>query len=160
MLTKEINLNAVLPRRMVARQPWMKPWHPALLSRQRLLCILDSGNECLLHCPQEEHSPLSLHLNCSSLIIFITWCILVFQVFLILRIFCCMVFGLALISDLILVAWKAWALNYMWLFHLKQTHVLTTKALAMINHNLKIVFQLINYCQILVCINSLVLTLS
>lgn len=136
MLTREINLSTALLR-MVAKQPWVKAWHPALsFSRQRLLCILDSGNECLLHCPQEEHSPLSLHLNCSSLIIFITWCILVFQVYLILRIFCFMVYGLAWMSDNVLVALQAWALNYMWLFHLKRNHVLTTKALAMISHYL------------------------
>lgn len=164
MLTKEINLCPALPRRMVARQPWVKAWHPAhSLSRLRLLCILDSGNECLLHCPQEEHSPLSLHLNCSSLIIFITWCILVFQVYLILRIFCLKLCGLALMSDLALVALQAWALNYIWLSHLKQSHALTTKALAMISHNLdflKILFQLINYLLSNICSNSLVSTLS
>lgn len=135
MLTKEINLHTALPRRMVARQPWS--WHPApSLSRPRLLCILDSGNECWLHCSQEEHSPLSLHLNCSSLIIFITWCILVLQVYLIFRIFCLMLCGYAFKSDLSPVPLQAWALDYTWLFHLKQARFLTTNTLAMISHYL------------------------
>jgi hypothetical protein len=129
-------LCTALPRRMVARQPRVKVWHPAPLSGLRLPCIFDYESECLLHCPQKELSPLSLHLNCSTLIISITWCILVFQVYLILRIFCLMLCGLALMSHLTLVALQARVLNYTWLSHLKQAHFVTTKALAVISNNL------------------------
>ena len=47
-----------------------------------------------------RHSPSSLHLNCSTLIILITWCILLFQVYFIWSILCLMLCGLASASYL------------------------------------------------------------